>query len=241
MYTIEQVMSQIHAENSIVVYAALVVYGIGFLQYFTSLFMQIKHKECPAYFWQHCWNFGHDLIFALLFYQWFVTIDFWLFKVLCLGCIAFVGIELFTLYYTIKYERQHVWGKYSSKSISTKEAWIRGLVGYAIGAILFALIRLAIGDVMCLVLMMSTNVIAALMSHLKLEESRQSRKSTILLSWLLIVGTIFTFMPPGIGFFTSAINSLHSPWYYALGLLSLLSAIRFTILSYKFRSQSNIS
>jgi hypothetical protein len=236
MYTIEQVMAQINAENSIVVNAALVVYGIGFLQYSTSLYMQIKHKECPAYFWQHCWNFGHDLVFALLFYQWFVTIDFWLFKVLCIGCIAFVGIELLTLFYSIKYERQQIWGKYSSKPITSKAAWIRGITGYAIGAILFGVIRLAIGDVMCIVLMMSTNAIAALMSHLKLEESRHSKSSTILLSWLLIFGTVFTFMPPGIGFFTSAVTSLHSPWFYSLGALCLLATFRFMILAYKYRN-----
>lgn len=235
MYTIEQVMTQISNQPIQIVLFAFITYGFGFLQYFSSMYLQVKDKECPFYFWQHCWYFGHDLIFSLLFYQWFITIDFWLFKVLCIGCMIFVGIELFSLYYSVKYERQHIWGKFSDKEVTEKDAWIRGISGYIIGAILFATIRFAIGDVMCLVLMMSTNATLAIVSQFKLEETRVTRKGIIPLAWFTLLGTIYTFMPPGIGFFTSAVTVLNQPWFYILGTLCVICAARFLMLSYNYK------
>lgn len=241
MYTIQDVMTQITNHPTQLVIFAFITYGFGFLQYFSSMYLQIKDKECPFYFWQHCWYFGHDLIFSLLFYQWFVTIDFWLFKVLCIGCMIFVGIELFSLYYSVKYERQNIWGKYSNHPISEREGWLRGIGGYIIGAILFATIRLAIGDVMCLVLMMSTNVTLAVVSQFKFEESRVTRKGILPLAWFTLLGTIYTFCPPGIGFFTSAVQALHQPWFYAIGCLSVLCATRFLYLALRYKKNPQLT
>jgi hypothetical protein len=152
----------------------------------------------------------------------------------------FVGIEIFSLYYSVKHERQKIWGKYSNTEISDKEAWTRGIIGYIIGAILFATIRLAIGDVMCLVLMMSTNVTLALVSQFKLEETKVAKRGSIPLAWFTLLGTIFTFSPPGIGFFTSAVTVLNQPWFYTVGALSILCAARFLVLSYRLNPKKTI-
>ncbi len=241
MYTIDQVMSIVYANESKVVLLAFATYAFGFIQYFSSMYMQVKHRQCPFYFWMHCWYFGHDLTFSLLFYQWFHDINFWLFKVLCIGCMCFVGIEIFSLYYTVKYERSDAWGKYhSNRSVSEKEGWIRGICGYIAGFLLFQVIRIAIGDPMCLVLMMSTNATLAIASQFRLEEVGRQKKGIHVLAWFTVLGTILTFSPRGIGFFATCVEALNAPWFFTLGAFAILCSIRFLILSYRL-PQNNVS
>lgn len=62
----------------------------------------------------HAWYFGHDFTFAVIcFYQWFYVVDWWLFKVLCIGCMVFMVIEIFSLYQCVKNERQEVFGRFN--------------------------------------------------------------------------------------------------------------------------------
>jgi hypothetical protein len=240
MYTIQQVMSEINAHKSLIIMLAFTTYGFGFLQYFSSMYMQVKHKQCPFYFWQHCWYFGHDITFSLLFAQWFYKIDFWLFKVLCIGCMIFVLIEIFSLYQSVKHERQEIWGKYyKNGKVTEKIAWIRGIVGYIIGAALFMTIRLAIGDVTCFVLMMSTNATLAIVTQFRLEEVGIRQKGIIPLVWFTLLGTILTFAPPGIGFFSTAVSALDATWFYVLGVISILCALRYLVLAYRLPKYQN--
>lgn len=228
MYTVEQVMSVVNENPWAFASLAFVVYGVGFIQYFTSLYVTVRDKKAPFYFWQHAWYFGHDLTYVLLFDLWFNQIDFWLFKVLWAGCLAFVFIEIWSMYYAVKHERVELWGKYyKDGKVSLKSAWTRAIITYVAGFVLFYVIRLGIGDVMVFALMMSTNVTVALAPSF-LAEQRQSRKgSSILLAIVTIFGTIFTFSPPGIGMWATAAPVFNQPWFYVLGALSLLGAIRY--------------
>lgn len=240
MYSISDVMAQVNANPALIVSLAFATYIIGFIQYGASMYMQVKNKQCPFYFWQHAWYFGHDLTFSLLFSQWFFVMDFWLFKVLCVGCMCFVGIEIFSLYRSVKFERNEIWGKFYNGNVSEKSAWLRGILGYILGFALFQLIRLAIGDVCCLVLMMSTNAMLALAAHLRAEEIGVRQKGTRFLAWFTLLGTILTFCPKGIGFFASAVVVLNAPWFFILGGICVLCALRFVVISYKLPSESKL-
>ncbi|OOM74892.1 hypothetical protein CLPUN_36190 [Clostridium puniceum] len=235
MYTIEQVMSVVNKDPWAFAILAFLVYGFGFAQYFTSMALVIREKKAPFYFWQHAWYFGHDLTFVTLFGMWFYTIDFWIFKVLWAGCVVFVFIEIFSLYMAVKYERNEIWGKYNTDGkISEKSAWIRGIIGYILGFVLFYTIRLAIGDIMCLGLMMSTNVTVALAPQFLTEERKSRAGGSIILALFIIGGTIFTFSPPGIGMWTTVAPVFNQPWYYTLGIVSLICSIRYLIVLLKF-------
>lgn len=100
-------------------------------------------------------------------------------------------------------------------------------------------IRLAIGDVMCLVLMMSTNATLAIATQFRLEEVGFRQKGIIPLTWFTLLGTILTFSPPGIGFFATSVPALNSTWFYVLGCVSVLCAIRYLIVAYRLPKQEN--
>lgn len=233
MYTISEVMHIVYANPTAAVIMALLTYAFGFAQYITSMIMQVRGKEAPFYFWMHAWYFGHDLTFSLLFYQWFHTIDFWLFEVLWAGCICFVGIEIFSLWHSVHDERDLIWGKYQHHAVSLASAWRNGIFGYALGFALFFLIRIGLGDHMCLILMMSTNAILAIAVSFKLQEMGTRRFGTIMLGWYTLAGTIFTFLPKGYGFFATLIPPLDGWWFEVLGVICVLMACRYLIIAYR--------
>ncbi|MCI1283218.1 MAG: hypothetical protein LKG24_01290 [Lacticaseibacillus songhuajiangensis] len=239
MYTINSVMNVVYHNPAAAVTMALLTYAFGFAQYITSMLMQVKGKEAPFYFWMHAWYFGHDLTFSLLFYQWFHVVHFWLFEVLWAGCVIFVGIELFSLFYSVKYERDRIWGKYLHAPVSVSTAWRYGIVGYALGFALFFLIRLGLGDQMCLILMMSTNAILALAASFKMQEMGTRRFGTVMLGWYTLFGTIFTFLPKGYGFFATLVAPLDHAWFSVLGVICVLFAIRYLVLAFRMPKAAN--
>ena len=243
MYTIEEAMANVYADPTGVVIMAFITYGFGFIQYGASMWMQVKNKQCPFYFWMHAWYFGHDFTFAFIcFYQWFFIIDFWLFKLLCIGCMCFVVIELVSLYLCVTNERQEVFGRFTNgKPVSKKSAWIRGLIGYAMGVLIFQTLRVLIGDPMCLVLMASTNTILALMVQQRYTEIGHYQPGMKFLAIFTLLGTLFTFAPAGIGFFVTVIDPLNNPYYFVMGAVCVVCCIRAIYLAWKMDKQEKLS
>lgn len=228
MYTIEQGMEIIANNQTMIVIAAFITYGFGFLQYGCSMYMQWKNKTCPFYFWMHAWYFGHDFTFAIIcFNQWFNVVHWWLFDVLCIGCMVFMLIEAYSFYMAIKNERQEIWGKYvKDGEVTVKYAVIRGGLGYIMGIILFASLRALLSDPFCLFLMMSTNAILALNVHRRYDEYGECQHGSKFLAWFTLFGTCFTFAPSGIGFFATMVPPLQSWIFTAVGIICILTSIR---------------
>ena len=241
MLTIEGLLEFIQTNPTLLVVAALMCYAGGFASYITSMYMQVRNKQCPFYFWQHCWYFGHDIVFSLLFYQWFNIVKFWLFKVMCIACMVFVLIEIFSLYRAVKYERQEIWGKYhKGQEVTVKQALIRGISGYAIGALLFLTLRAVLNDPTCLFLMMSTNVTQAMMVHRRADEIGKRQPGQMALAWFTVYTTAFTFAPAGIGFFPSVIPALSHPLYFIVGGFCWIVSIRAVYLAFKQKKDEEL-
>ncbi len=228
MYTLSEGLTNLWADPTAVIIMAFITYGFGFLQYGASMWMQVKNKQCPFYFWMHAWYIGHDFTFAIICWnQWFNEVGFWLFEVMAVACVAFIGIEIFSLWQCVKNERQEVFGPFKQGAeVSEREAWVRGILGYLVGILLFQGIRVLIGDPLCLVLMMSTNAILALMIHRRFEQIGHYQPGMKFLGVFTLLGTCFTFAPVGIGFFATMIEPLRSPYFFAIGALCIFCAAR---------------
>lgn len=241
MYSVQDVLSVIQSNPIGFSIAGIMVYVIGFFQYGYSLMLQKREHKSPWFFWQHAWYIGHDLTFVLSYDVWFNQMDFWLFRVLWLGCIAFVGIEILTLYRTVKYERQEVFGKYiHGREITEKEAWCRGIIGYILGIIFFYTIRIAIGDSCCLALMMSTNAIVAIFPSFLMEERGSREGQSVVLGILVVIGTLFTFAPQGIGFWATAAPVFREPWFICIGIVSIIGSIRYLVVIHRYPKKTEL-
>lgn len=224
MYTIDEVVSRIAENPTAFSIAAVMVWVIGFAQYFYAIALQIREKRSPWHFYQHAWYFAHDLTFVLLFHQWFYEVDFWTFKVMWAGCIVFVFIELYCLYRSVRYERDELWGTYSDGPVSERSAWTRGIAYYLLAFALFVIARIAIGDPMLLTLTMSTNFMVAVFPLLIVQRRGSRWGGSIVLGWFVIVGTLFTFAPR-IGYWTQAAAVFNEPWYFFLGAIAVVGAV----------------
>lgn len=230
MYTVQDIALAAQTNSTAIAIACILVWVVGFLQYFTAVSLQLKEKRSPWWFWQHAWYIGHDLTFVIFFNKWFKIIDFWTFKVMWAGCLVFVGIELFTLYRIIKDpgERQEVFGQWNGKNkeVTTGQAWARGLIGYALGFAIFITLTYAIGDPCCFFLTMSTNFIVAIFPAL-LARRRGSRQGhSMLLGIFILLGTINTFCPK-INMWYNLAPVFQEPWYYVLGCIAILGCINY--------------
>jgi len=212
--------------------AGIMVYLIGFAQYGTALFIQWREKKSPWYMFQHAYYFGHDFTFVLSFSLWFKEMDFWLFKLLWAGCVIFCFIEIFSLYMTVKNERDEVFGQYAKpgERISEKQAWGRGIASYIIAFLIFYLARIGLGDTCCLMLMMSTNWIVAVFPQFIVEKRHSREGHSLILGALVILGTIFTFAPQGIGFWATASSTFRGAWFNIAGIIALICAVRYFVL-----------
>lgn len=230
MYTIDDIVYATQNNATAVTIACILVWLIGFLQYGTSVYLQLSEKRSAWWFIQHAWYIGHDLTFVLFFQKWFFIIDFWTFKVMWAGCLVFIGIELFTLYNTIKDdgERQEVFGRFKPNSgpITKKEAWTRGLIGYALGFALFITLTYALGDPCCFFLTMTTNFMVAVFPAFLAEERGSRRGHSMWLGIFILAGTINTFCP-GISMWYNLAECFREPWYYVLGVIGIIGCINY--------------
>ena len=228
MYTIEEGVSLISADPTLFVAAAIITYGFGFAQYLASVWMQVKNGSCPFYFWQHCWYFGHDVTFAFIcFPMWFFEVKFWMYEVMCVACMLFVCIELYTFYRAVRYERQEIFGRFArGKEVTLRHALVRGSAGYLVGLALFVALRDVVGDPFCLFLMMSTNNTLALMVHRRYDEYGEVKRGAKFLAWMTLLGTCFTFAPAGVGLFASFVPPLDCWQFYLVGAICIVCAAR---------------
>ncbi|WP_350455358.1 hypothetical protein [Slackia heliotrinireducens] len=230
MYTIDQIVTATQTNSTAISIACILVWLVGFLQYGSSVYLQLSEKRSAWWFWQHAWYIGHDFTFVMFFQKWFFIIDFWTFKVMWAGCLIFIGIELFTLYNVIKDdgERQEVFGRYKTGkgSISKQEAWVRGLIGYAFGIVLFYTLTVALGDPCCFFLTMSTNFIVAIFPAFLAEERGSRRGHSMWLGIFILAGTINTFCPVTNMWYNLA-PCFQEPWYYVLGVIAIIGCINY--------------
>ena len=231
MYTIQDIGYSCQTNAKAVSIACILVWVVGFLQYFSVVYLHVSEKKNPWWFFMHAWYIGHDFTFVLFFNKWFNIIDFWAFKVMWAGCIVFIGIELFTLYSTIKNEeeRNEVFGVYTGgKLVTTGQAWARGLIGYAFGIFLFYTLTVALRDPCVFFLTMTTNFIAAIFPAFNASKAGNRRGHSLLLGIFMLLGTINTFMPVTNMWYNLA-PCFREPWYYAFGVVAIIGCINYFV------------
>lgn len=235
MYTIDDIMYTVNTDPMGIAIAMFIVFGSAGVIYFYSLWLQFKEHKAPFYVWMHAYYFAHDVNFVCLFDIMWNQTGFWVFELMWVGCVAFIVIELISLYGAVKYERQDIWGDtVHDGPITEKQAWAKGLFLYAFMLIICTCVRIAIGDVMCFFFMMTTNALTAIAPGF-LAQKRGSREgSSIVQVIFIIINVTLTFAPQGIGMWATLAPCFREPWFYVLGLVSLFFAIRYLVILLRY-------
>nr|WP_092070195.1 hypothetical protein [Dendrosporobacter quercicolus]NSL48156.1 hypothetical protein [Dendrosporobacter quercicolus DSM 1736]SDM07447.1 hypothetical protein SAMN04488502_10283 [Dendrosporobacter quercicolus] len=200
--------------------------GFGFVQYIFCFFMTMRDKKSPFPAYMHAFYLAHDFLFVTLFHQWFVEYKSLPFQVVWLGMVAFNFFELHALYLEIKYDRQESFGKYYDGPVTVWQATKRLAVMVIVSFIILSTVRSFMNDKLMFCVFISTNVIMAIGPALLMQQRRKRVRGSAGLACFILLGTIATFLPEGLGMYTTADPEYFArPWFFILGATCTLIAI----------------
>ena len=200
--------------------------GFGFIEYIYCAIMTRRNGTSPFPVHMHTYYLAHDFLFVLLFKQWFFEYDSVVYQFMWMGMVAFNLFEIYSLYITVKYERQEAFGKYYDQPVTERQAtaWVVGMTLFCF--VLMCTVRAFTNDKLMLIVFISTNVMMDISPALLTMQKRVRYKHSLGLAFFIVLGTIATFLPSGLGQYTTGAGDFFSrSLFYLLGIACTIIAI----------------
>lgn len=216
-----------YSNNPTLLIISAITFSVGYIQYVYSFRLVMSEGKAPFPVWMHTLYFAHDATAAVIFFILAQGNDwFWFFSLASLALFIWTLFELFNLYMAIKVERQEIWGSYYSKPMSQSQALMHVLLQTTFMFVLVNLLRIFMQDDTMFKWFLLTNVVMAVGPGLLWRQRISREGSSIGLAIVIVFGTVLSFLPPGLGMFTTALPStFDQPWFYATGLVTALIAL----------------
>lgn len=218
---------------------AAIAFGFGYAEYVYCIIFSLRHRRGPFPVWMHTFYFAHDLTAAIVFARLAVAHDgFWLFTGGSIALFIWTGLEIVSLILLVRNERAETWAHLAAPPTAA-DAWLR--IG---GQILLMLCvvnlgRIFMADEVMFKWFCLTNVVMAVGPGILWERRRERSGTSVGLACVILAGTINTFLPPGLGMWTSASASFDQPWFYATGAVASAIALRNLMLVLRLPARSS--
>jgi hypothetical protein len=237
---IEQLI-QAYSGNTRLLLLSGVTFACGYIQYIYSFRLVLRENKAPFPVWMHTLYLAHDATAAIVFFalarehQWF-----WFFSLTAIALFIWTLFEVFNLYMAIKVERQDIWGAYQVQAITSGQALCRILLQLMIMIVVVNLLRIFMADEAMFKWFALSNVVMAVGPGM-LWRQRQSREGSSLgLALVIVFGTAWTFLPPGLGMFTTALPGIFDQgWFYLTGVAVTLVALNNLIMLIRFAPKTH--
>lgn len=200
--------------------------GFGFVQYIYCAVITRRDRISPFPVYMHTYYLAHDLMFVLLFQRWFVEYDSWAFRVMWVGFLIFNVFEVYSLAQAVKYERERDFGRWFSKGVTVRQATIAVSVMSAVAFVFLGTARSFLDDKLMFCVFITTNVMMAIGPALYTFQRKDRVRGSIGLAFFIVLGTIATFLPQGLGMYTTGDpDYFNRPWFFVLGATCLIIAV----------------
>lgn len=200
--------------------------GFGFIQYIYCFWMTKRDRVSPFPVYMHTFYLAHDFLFVTLYHQWFVEYDSLAFQAVWLGMVAFNFFEIYALYEAIKHERQDAFGKYHAAPVTVRQATLWVVAMTVVSYVILATARSFMDDKLMFCVFISTNVIMSIGPALLIKSRGYRVPGSIGLAVFILLGTIATFLPEGLGMYTTSDPDYFArPWFFILGTTCTLVAL----------------
>lgn len=200
--------------------------GFGFIQYIYCAVITRRDGVSPFPVYMHTYYLAHDLLFALLFYQWFVEYDSWAFRAVWAGMVVFNVFEIYSLVQAVKHERQTDFGHWFGPRVSVRQATMAVVAMSVVSFVLLNTARSFLDDKLMFCVFISTNVMMAIGPGLWTFQRRDRVRGSVGLAFFIVLGTIATFLPEGWGMYTTSDPEYFArPWFFVLGATCLVVAL----------------
>jgi hypothetical protein len=198
----------------------------GYVTWVYYYALSVKDRKMAIPFWMYTFWFAHDATAAIVFYHLAERHGgFWFFHSTFVALVIWTVIELGGMYLAVRYARQDIWGKYYSSPVTQKQAalWVVAEIGFMFAVV--NLFREFMADDTMFKWFVFTNAALAV-GPFYLWRTRTDRTgSSVMLAILLVVVVANTFLPPGLGMFTTASPYFDQPWFYVAGAIFTVMAI----------------
>ena len=223
-YTLQDIINAFSFDNPHIVpmlIAFAIANTIGLLEYFWAVALNIKEHRTPFPAWMHTFFFGHDSTAAVVLLGLAFKTHFWLFFVYGGGMLVWTVLEIINMRTVILYEAEEAFGPGATKKDATIQLVLQALAMLAFVNIM----RWLMGDVAMFSWLPMTNFVMAVGPGYILNKRQSRHGSSVFVYIMIVIGTIFNFMPAPIGMFTSALPQVYNqPIWFIIGIPCLIIA-----------------
>jgi hypothetical protein len=214
---------------------------IGYMEYIYSFRLIMREKLAPYPVWMHTFYFAHDFTGAVIFFLLARKHDwFWFFTLASIALIIWNCFEIFNIYKAVTVERQHIWGKFYDSPVTVNQALLHVIGQIALMFCIVNLFREFMNDEVMFKWFAFTNILIAVAPGYLWNERKSRQGTSIGLAIVILVGTINTFLPPGLGMWTTALKYFDQPWFYITGMVSTAFAVRNLVMVIKFPPKEHV-
>lgn len=226
LYTVDQVIYAFSPENPVFfaqAIALLLAMSFGLLEYIWATRLALREHKTPFPVWMHAFMFAHDLTAGIVMLYFGITNDFfWYFMLQGGGMVVWSILEITNMRTAIKYETQETWGSETTKAQST----IYTIILAAFFLVIVNIMRYLMNDEAAQLWLPITNIVMAVGPGFILYHRRSREGSSVMLYIIILAGTIFNFLPQGLGCFTTALPWIwNQPIYFIVGAVTIAIAV----------------
>lgn len=200
--------------------------GFGFVQYVYCAIITRRDRVSPFPVYMHTYYLAHDFLFVILFHQWFVQYDSWAFRVVWAGMVVFNVFEIYSLIEAVKHERERDFRSWFGPGVTVRQATVAVTAMTLISFVFLATARSFLDDTLMFCVFITTNVMMAIGPALMTFQRKDRVPGSIGLAFFIVCGTIATFLPEGLGMYTTSDPDYFArPWFFVLGATCLSIAV----------------
>lgn len=231
-----------YTDNTVLLIISAITFGFGYLEYIYSFRLVTKEKLAPFPIWMHTFYLAHDVTASLVMFYLAQQNDwFWFFTLGGVALAIWPLFEVYNLFMAVKHERQEIWGKYYNEPVTQKQAILRVIGQVALMVVVVNWFRISMGDEVMFKWFVFTNIVMAVGPGYLWNERKSRKGTSIGLAITILLGTINTFLPPGLGMFTTALPFFDQPWFYVTGVIASAFALRNLIMLLKYPAKGNMN
>lgn len=215
--------------------AALIAFLIGYIEQFLSIIM--IHKEHHGSFPMPLNTFylAHDFLTGVIFLiLGFYNSFFYIFMVLGIGMFIWNFTEVYDMYDYVKNNREETFRGMFFGELTAAKCIIEIITETIAFAIFIMLMIVLMDDPTFIKWFMITNILIAVCTGYYWTRNKVAEGASKLLSIVILIGTINTFLPVGLGWWTSLYpNIFDTPLFYLMGIVSVCYAIKNVYIVFK--------
>lgn len=206
-------------------FAVLMTFFLGFMVYVYSIILVNREGKGPYPLWMHTFYCAADFMGIWVFLSEYLNYGhFWFFLLGCVGEAAWVVVEIYCLYKSVTVEREDLF----EKGATVQSAALTCVLQWLVFFVSLNLLRVELGDNTMYKFWIFTQVIICAAPGFFWKKRGTRLGACWQLNIVLILVAIMSFNPWNMWamiapeYFSVSAN----PWYYAVGVVTLLLAIR---------------